>query len=75
LVAPVVFLINSSAQPAQTTPFIFISIAVWMCLLIRSLAAVVYSCLLRICSLATDIVLLSVSLSLPRNKCCSRAIC
>jgi hypothetical protein len=37
------------------------------CLLNRSLAAAVSSCLLRICCLATDVVPLSVSWPLPRN--------
>jgi hypothetical protein len=40
----------------------------------RSIAAAVYSCLLRICYLVTNVVPLSFSRPLPRNKCCFRAV-
>jgi hypothetical protein len=58
----------------QTTLFIFVYVSTGMCLPSRSLAAAVYSCLLRIFCLATDVVPLSVSQPLPRNKCCFRAV-
>jgi hypothetical protein len=38
-----------------------------------SLTAVVYCCLLKICCLATDVVMLFVSRPLPRNESCFRA--
>jgi hypothetical protein len=46
-----------------------------MCSSSRSLAAAVYSCLIRICSIATDVVPLSVSRPLPRNESCFRTVC
>jgi hypothetical protein len=52
---------KSSARRAQTTPFILVSVAGGTCLPSRSLAAAVYSCLLRICCVTTDVVSLSVS--------------
>jgi hypothetical protein len=74
LVAPIVFPYNSSARPAQTTPFILVSTAAGTCLPSCSLAAAVYSCLLRNFCLATDVVPLSVSRPLPRNECCFRPV-
>jgi hypothetical protein len=67
---------NSSARPAQTTPFILVCVPVTAgtCLPSRSLAALVYSCLLKICCLATEVVSLSLSRPLPRNECCFRDV-
>jgi hypothetical protein len=61
---------NFSARPTQKTPFILvcISVAAGTCLPSHSLAAAVYSALLRIFCLATDV------LPLPRNECCFRAV-
>jgi hypothetical protein len=49
---------NSSARPVQTAPFILVCVpdTAGTCLPGRSLASVVYPCLLRICYLETDIV-------------------
>jgi hypothetical protein len=65
---------NSSTRPAQTTPFILISVAAGTCLLSRSIAATAYSCLFRICRLATDVVLLHVLWPLHRNDWCFRTV-
>jgi hypothetical protein len=65
---------NSLARLAQTTPFILVSVAGGTCLPSRSLDAAICSCLLRICCLGTDVVMLSVSQPLPRNECCFRAV-
>jgi hypothetical protein len=67
---------NSLVRPTKTTPFTLICVftAVGMCLPSCSLASAVYSCLLRICCLATDVVPLSVSQPLPRNECCFKAV-
>jgi hypothetical protein len=51
-----------------------LSVAAGTCLPRRSLAAAVYSCLLRICCLATDMVPSFVSRPLPRNECCFRVV-
>jgi hypothetical protein len=68
---------NSSARPAQTTSFILVcvSVAAGTCLPSIFLAAVVYSCVLRICCLATDVIFLSVSRPVTRNECCFKAVC
>jgi hypothetical protein len=67
---------NSSVRPSQTTAFILVcvSVASGTYLPSRYLVAVVCSCLLRICCLATHFVSFSVSRPLPRNDCCFTAV-
>jgi hypothetical protein len=67
---------KSSALSAQITSFILVSVSVAAetCLSSRFLGATVYSCLLTIFCVATDVVPLSVSRPLPRNGCCFRAV-
>jgi hypothetical protein len=67
-------LFYSSARPRRqhTAHSHMPTVSAEMCLQSRSLAVVVYSYLLRICCLATDIVPLSVSWPFPRNE--SRAV-
>jgi hypothetical protein len=74
--APVVFLITPRYDPRrQHRSFLYeYPFASGTCLPSRSLTVVVYSFLLTICCLATDVVPLSVSRPLPRNECCFRAV-
>jgi hypothetical protein len=65
---------NSSARAAEITPFTLVSVTAGTCLPSLSLAAAIYSCLLWICCLVTDVVRLSVSRPLPRNECCFRVV-
>jgi hypothetical protein len=70
-------LLITSRHGPQRTPrssVACVSFATGTCLPSRSLATVVYSCLLRICYPATDAAPLPVSRPLPRNECCFRAV-
>jgi hypothetical protein len=76
LVAPTVFLATPRHRPRiqHRSSVACVSIAAGTCLPSRSLAAALYSCLLSICCLATDVVPLSVSRPLTTNECCFRAV-
>jgi hypothetical protein len=69
LVCPNCLPYNSSARPAKTTLFSLICcFREKFCLPSRSLVAAAYSFFLRICYLATEVVLLPVSRPLSRNE-------
>jgi hypothetical protein len=70
LVAPFVFLITPRHGPRRQHRS---SVTAGTCLLNRCSAAAVYSCLLRICCLATNVVPSSVSQPFPRNEYCFKA--
>jgi hypothetical protein len=75
LVAPIVFLITPRHGPiTQHLHSHRLTVSAGMSLPKCSLAVAVYSCLLRICCLATDVVPLSVSRPSPGNECYSRAV-
>jgi hypothetical protein len=76
LVAPMSSLyLLGMAHVDNTVHFRMLTISTGTFLPKRSLAATIYSCLLRIWCLATDVISLSVSRPLPRNECSFRAVC
>jgi hypothetical protein len=76
LVATVVFLatLRHGLRRQHTVHSRMLTVSAAMCLPSSSLAAAVYSCLLRICCLSTDVVPLSISRPLPRYDCCFWAV-
>jgi hypothetical protein len=66
---------DSWARSVQATLLIVVTVAAGTYLPSRSLGSTVYSCLLRICCLATDVISLSLSRPLFRNEWCFRAVC
>jgi hypothetical protein len=59
---------DNSVNPSMLT------VSARICLQSCCLVAAVYSCLLRICCLATNVVPLSISRPLLRNECCFKAV-
>jgi hypothetical protein len=74
LITPHFFVITSQYGLHRQHHSHMLIFSVRMCLWCHSLGAAFCSCLLRICCLAMDVILLSVSQPLPTNECCSRTI-